>query len=262
MSILHPRCRTARLVALLAAALAARAAQAGTDDVPAKARALADEGRAAHTAGDYPRAIAAFEAAYVIAPSGALLFNLAQDYRLSGDCDDAVLMYKRFLATDPDPQTQALAREHLAAVEQCAHHPDPRKVVAQASYTGVALPRLPPPQKLDDPTAAHTTLELGLAIAGSAALGVALVYGVDAHSAAKDVETFYAHGGTWKQIAATDARGHRDVEIAAVLGIGGALAIGSAAALYLYDHHHKERAQIAVAPDPRGGAHAGVTWHF
>ena len=39
------------------------------------------QGQAAHAAGDYQRAIAAFQAAYAIAPSGVLLFDLAQSYR-------------------------------------------------------------------------------------------------------------------------------------------------------------------------------------
>ena len=73
------------------------------DEVPAKARALAERGRADHDRGDYGAAIAEFTEAYALAPSPALLFNLAQAYRLAGRCDDAALMYRRYLTGDPAP---------------------------------------------------------------------------------------------------------------------------------------------------------------
>src|SRR5690349_21094377 len=81
--------------------------------VPQKARELADKGRAYHDAGDYMKAVAAFKEAYVLAPSPALLFNIAQAYRLAGDCDDAAWMYRRYLDTNPGPERRSLAETHL-----------------------------------------------------------------------------------------------------------------------------------------------------
>src|SRR5689334_3902403 len=72
-----------------------------------------------HKRGEYDRAIVAFKEAYVIAPSPGLLFNIAQAYRLQGNCDDASLMYRRFLGTNPDPAARAVAEQHLATVERC-----------------------------------------------------------------------------------------------------------------------------------------------
>src|SRR5262245_32026750 len=91
----------------------AASADGVTGAVPTKARTLAERGRAFHDAGDYANAIAAFTQAYVIAPSPALLFNLAQAYRLRGDCEDAALMYRRYLNTNPSPEGRALAETHL-----------------------------------------------------------------------------------------------------------------------------------------------------
>ena len=54
-------------------------------------------------------AVAAFKEAYVLAPSPGLLFNIAQAYRLAGNCDDAAWMYRRFLDTNP-PASIARAR--------------------------------------------------------------------------------------------------------------------------------------------------------
>jgi len=89
--------------------------------IPQKARLLAERGRALHDAGDYGNAIIAFKEAYVIAPSSGLLFNLAQAYRLQGNCDDAALMYRRYLDTAPSRDGRALAVGHLVTVERCAH---------------------------------------------------------------------------------------------------------------------------------------------
>ena len=98
------------LVAIVVCAVAGHAA---ADSVPTRARTLAERGRAAHDARDYAGAIAAFTEAYAIAPAPALLFNLAQAYRLAGRCDDASLMYRRFLASSPSDDARGLAELHL-----------------------------------------------------------------------------------------------------------------------------------------------------
>src|SRR3569623_577048 len=67
------------------------------------------------------KAVAAFKEAYVLAPSPGLLFNIAQAYRLAGDCDDAAWMYRRFLDTNPGEASRALAEQHLSSVEKCGH---------------------------------------------------------------------------------------------------------------------------------------------
>src|SRR3954468_14256022 len=115
--------RLAMLVAALAVAPATVWAEEPSppDEIPPKARALADRGRAYHDAGDYGNAIIAFKEAYVLAPSPGLLFNLAQAYRLQGNCDDAALMYRRYIATGPAIEGRTIAEGHLETVERCAH---------------------------------------------------------------------------------------------------------------------------------------------
>ena len=106
---------TARFFIAAALAVAAGSARASADDrvpperIPQKARELAEQGRAYHDAGEYMKAIAAFKEAYVLAPSPGLLFNIAQAYRLAGDCDDAAWMYRRFLDTNACEASLALS---------------------------------------------------------------------------------------------------------------------------------------------------------
>jgi hypothetical protein len=235
--------------------------------VPAKARALAERGRASHDSGDYPAAITAFTQAYVMAPSPALLFNLAQAYRLQGDCDDAALMYRRYLATNPSPEGRVLAEMHLASVERCIHMlslhipvespsgrvvtPPPREKLVAAA---VAAPA--PSRK----AAIEKDVGVGLAIGGSVALAAAAYYAVVAHSAANDVADAYARGAKWKDVAATDERGKSASSRAKLLGVGGAIGIAGGIVTYLIGKH-TESVPVTVATTQQS-VELGMSWAF
>src|SRR5690606_28579845 len=96
-----------------------------------------------HDRGDYARAIAAFKEAYVLAPSPGLLFNLAQAYRLRGNCDDAALMYRRYIAAAPrSADERALAEAHLATVVRCVQK---RNLNLPPDEAMARIPVPPPP---------------------------------------------------------------------------------------------------------------------
>src|SRR6187551_2944193 len=105
--------------AVVTALALAGGASVYADTVPNRARDLAERGRIAHDSKDYSTAIVSFTEAYALAPAPGLLFNLAQAYRLRGNCDDAALMYRRFLATNPPDDARLLAEAHLSTVERC-----------------------------------------------------------------------------------------------------------------------------------------------
>lgn len=234
--------------------------------IPTKARTLADRGRAFHDAGDYNNAIAAFTQAYVIAPSPALLFNLAQAYRLQGNCDDAALMYRRFLATNPEPEQRALAEAHLASVERCLHKialhipvetPSGRLVAAPPSEPLVSLRAAP---VVSHRAQIEKDIGVGLAISGGASLAVAAYYAVQAHDAANDVAAAYARGGKWQQIAPIDERGQSAATRAKLFGAGGAVGLAGGIVTYLLGRHD-EGPPITVATT-RHGIEVGVRWAY
>lgn len=251
--------------ALAAALLAALASPARADDelrpdkIPAKARQLAERGRAFHDAGDYGSAIAAFQEAYVLAPSPGLLFNLAQAYRLAGNCADAAWMYHRFLDTNPRTDQRALAEAHLQTVEQCSH----AAVAPEVTQIATVAPA-PPPHVTElaiaDASAGSRERRIGIAFAigGGAALAAAGLFALDAHEAASTVSATYKNGGKWSDVAGTNARGERDATLAKVFGIGGALVVASGATMYLLGRHAEH---VVVTPTSRG-AGIGVTWGF
>jgi len=238
----------------------------GTGTVPAKARALAERGRALHDAGDYPNAIAAFTQAYVMAPSPALLFNLAQAYRLQGDCDDAALMYRRFLATNPEPDQRTLAETHLASVERCLHKmalhipietPGPRAVAAPRSEPVAAFAAAPAVSRRAQ---IEKDVGIGLAIGGGVSLAVAAYYAVQAHEAESDVAARYMKGGKWQDIADADARGRSAATSAKWFGAGGAVGLVGGVVTYLIGRH--DEAPPLTITTMSHGVKVGVRWAY
>jgi tetratricopeptide (TPR) repeat protein len=234
--------------------------------IPAKARALADKGRAFHDAGDYGNAIISFKEAYVMAPSPGLLFNLAQAYRLQGNCDDAALMYRRYIATGPSDEGKAIAEGHLAMVERCAHKASlgipqdpnsPAAVIQTDRASGSLFATAPVSRKAQ----LEKDVGLGLMIGGGVAIGIASYYGYRAHDAASQVEAGYANGAKWKDLQDIDARGESSATMAKVFGIGGGIAVVGGATLYLLGRHSERIAPIAVAP-MKNGATVNATWRF
>jgi tetratricopeptide (TPR) repeat protein len=225
--------------------------------IPEKAKLLADRGRALHDAGDYAGAIAAYKEAYVLAPRPGLLFNLAQAYRLSGDCDDAAFMYRRFLDSNPPEDRRAVAEQNLGMVVKCGHG-------------GLALVAATPP-----PTAAVATTALVLqpdphselrhagmwvAAGGVAALVVAGVFAVEAHEASNQVSAAYSGGATSTNLSQEDSAGRRDALIGDIAGIAGGAAVITGAVMYGVGWRDEAR-HVALAPTTRGGE-VKLTWAF
>ena len=254
------------VAAMILAAPASAQAEASASTIPAKARMLADRGRAFHDAGDYARAIAAFMQAYVMAPSPALLFNLAQAYRLLGNCDDAALLYRRYLATGPSPEERTLAEAHLAKVERCADKLGRHIPIATAAASLVVLPPLdviatPPPVPGPSVKARiEKDLGLGLAIGGGVALAISAAYAVQAHEAANDVSAAFMKHAHGHDVARIDARGRAAASTARLLGIGGALGVGAGVVMYVIGRR-TEAAPVTVAPTSHG-VEVSRSWVF
>ncbi len=254
------------LVLITALAAASAVPHAYADSVPNKARTLADRGRIAHDNKDYATAIAAFTEAYALAPAPGLLFNLAQAYRLRGNCDDAALMYRRFLATNPPDDARQLAEAHLSTVERClaakiivASEPKIMTMSMPIPTTKIA-PRDQVVRSDRKPRRTAEKVGLGLTIGGGAALLLAGYYGIESHQAESEVERRYANGEKWKHLEARAAEGDRAAGIAKVsLGVGAAAIVAGAAVLVI--DHRKHRRSLRVEP-VADGARIGMTWGF
>lgn len=130
--------RLARTTLAVLAALAAATTPAAADPARATADAHARRGIALYNLGKYDDAIAAFEAAYTLVPSDALLFNLAQAHRQAEHCDRAVTYYQRYMAGAPAP---ALASQVAALLPTLVEACRSRFVPPTGAVTAASDPR-------------------------------------------------------------------------------------------------------------------------
>ncbi len=265
------RAQTLALAAVLATALPAHADNAlRPERIPNKARELADKGRKHHEVGDYAAAVSAFKEAYVLAPSPSLLFNIAQAYRLDGKCDESAWMYRRFLDTDPRGPQRQIAENQLPAVEKCGNGGlritvTPPRIDAKppARRTDVVLRTDTDRTDTDVVRRSHRYKRAGVytAVVGGVALIGAALFAIDAHEASLSVEDTYNRGGKWDDVKSLDARGQRSETIATALGVGGGIALISAAVLYGLGKHYEAAGHFAVAPTTHG-AQVQLSWGF
>jgi hypothetical protein len=266
----------------LAAVLAASTAHADNalrpERIPNKARQLADKGKRLHESGDFTGAVTAFKEAYVLAPSPSLLFNIAQSYRLAGKCDESAWMYRRFLDTDPRGPQRDLAEQQLGVVEKCgsgglrvtitppAAPALPETGASAAVGSDLALTLTGGSQAHDDIDrrgARYKTAAKFTAVGGGVMLIGAALFAIDAHEASNSVEDTYRRGGKWDDVEPIDARGRRSETYATVLGIGGGVAMVSAAVLYGLGKHYESSpaSHLAVGPT-KHGAQVSLSWGF
>src|SRR5262249_57401458 len=69
--------------------------------------------------GEYDAAIGIFRDLYLRTRSPTLLFNMAQSYRLKGDCKKAVELYGQFVRFDPGSPDRERAMSRIAALGTC-----------------------------------------------------------------------------------------------------------------------------------------------
>src|SRR5256885_13137746 len=134
----RPRAGLALLV-LAAVAFPARPGRAadggkeGPEDRQLKARELFRDGSLLYEQAHYDEAIARFEEAYRLSSRPALLFNIAQAYRLKGPayCATALRYYERHLQGEPDASNRTEIEELMQEMRLCA---------AAQSVAGPTLP--------------------------------------------------------------------------------------------------------------------------
>jgi hypothetical protein len=140
-----------RILIVLALLGTVSAARANEEEDVAAARLHFRKGGKAYDLGRYLEAAKEYEAAYDAKDDPALLFNIAQAYRLGGDNPNAVRAYKAFLRRMPRAPNRAEVEARIAelqhVIEQQAH-------AKESAPEGTMAPSTKPPDK--EPAAAPT----------------------------------------------------------------------------------------------------------
>ena len=249
-------------VALLLCA-ASRPAFAGDDDETVrfqKARKLSDEGLRYYDTAQYDRAIKTFQEAYVMAPIPGLLFNLAQAYRLKGDCALALGYYQQYLEHQPRAFNRAQVERYEAEMRDCIIKGAPPQPPPPAALSP------PPVERHDDLRPAvsgsgRRTWGLVLAGTGIAAAGAGVYFGLQAGNAKDELTAQCKNGCDWNdpRRLALDSDGRLDERLAIVLfGAGGALVVTGGILYYLGWSADRGVPTMAAAP---GGTGWVMGWH-
>ena len=122
--------RRVAAAALCAAAITAGVApeaiaeRAGDGDV-ARAREHYETGRRLYEVGEYRKALAEFRAAHVVRPDPVFLYNSAQCQRQLGERDEALTLYRRYLALDPQSPVRDQVLKRIRELEAAAPEAPP-----------------------------------------------------------------------------------------------------------------------------------------
>ncbi len=194
-----------------------------------QARAHFDKALAAYAAANYRAASLELELAYGLDARPELLFAWAQAERLSGDCDRAVMLYRRFLDQAPD---QAQAAKTVRQIDRCrAPGPnEPASPPPAAPGDDIAVERQPPPRVVERvPAERHWYSNPwvdGLVAGGGAAVVVGGVFVWIAHSDADAADRAPQYGEARRLADQADSR--RWIG-AITLATGSALVLGGIA---------------------------------
>ena len=182
-------------------------------DLTPTARELSDQGLRQYQQADYDAAIESFMSAFALSNNAGLLFNVAQAYRLKGDCARAKETYQRYLDAAPETALRSSVAKRLTEMDGCLKGGrsislDGPVVTAATAEPVVTAPaqetvRLESPgiSRDNPPAAAPRRRALVWTLRGSAAalLASSAVFGGMAWSAYRD------YHGTSQQIAASEA---------------------------------------------------------
>src|SRR5262245_43558542 len=134
------RARCRRLLGIIVLCLLPRLAIADA----AQARVHFERGRTFFEVDEYRKAIAELKAAHIEKPDPAFLYNIAECHRRLGEVADALVFYRRFLATaPPSDKTRPIVEQRISELTTVSD--DSKPAVTDATPGGGANLALSPP---------------------------------------------------------------------------------------------------------------------
>lgn len=229
---------------------------------------------------EYDAAIADFKEAYRIADAPGYLYNIAQAYRLKGDCRNAVTFYKNFLRRQPDAPNAAKVRERITEMEACAAKQPPEPVVTTPTTTTTTSPTTttttpttttaqpaqaePPEEQPEAPPAAHgrgwmKIVGFSAIGAGAVSFGLSVKFMLDGKSANDDLKTKCMVSCTSAEALAIQDDGKKANTRAVIAGVAGGAFVAAGVVLVVLGHGGGGQPEVAITPT---GASASYAWSF
>ncbi|MBI4509483.1 MAG: hypothetical protein HY698_07585 [Deltaproteobacteria bacterium] len=261
------RCSALAVVAVLACSSLVAWGAPDAKKRQEEARALYQEGDKFFKLAEYDKAIQAFKKSFLLSNAPLLLFNIAQAYRLKGDCAQAIRFYQNYLNEDPNPTNK---KDVEVAMGQCAaptaKGPDtdaaanaPVESVGQRAQETIDIgsregPEIGAAPVVQEPKPAAEVRDLpgrslrlaGLIVAGAgmAMAGTGIYLGLDAHATESSVEE---HEGPWDPVDEERERSAKKKSfVASLLTAGGIAAIAGGGALYYLGIRRQDAAELSL----------------
>lgn len=201
----------------------------------------------AHKDGRYDDARVELEAAYALTPKPELLYALGQVQAKLGHCGDATAYFRRFAATQSDPQVGRVTDQAIAACKPVAPPAAPPEAAPPAP---AASPT--PPAPAAPPEAArwyHDKLGDALVLAGATAAIVGLF---EYRSAVSDLDAAEAATTVTRYVELVGEAHDKRTTALVLTGVGGLLIAGGIVHYALHDRGAEARG-VAIMPAPGGG---------
>lgn len=203
---------------------------------------LYSQGQAAYDAANYVTAIVKWTQSYELSSAPELLFDVAQAYRLHGDCAHALDTYKRFIQIDPTSAQRVLAADFV------------RELQPKCGASGTPPPAVERPST--KPGRGQRISGLAIGGGGIAIAVTGLLFGHRASSLGDEVSRACAQECDWAAQRDRDTRGRRYASIGYALDGLGVAAIAGGAVMYFL---RVRRTAVTVAPTSHESG-AIVTW--
>jgi hypothetical protein len=148
------------VIAVLWCTLVDPAAEGAPEEATIKlAKSHYEKGNAAYNLGKFDEAIGWFTNAYEAWPVPDFLYNIAQSYRLAGNCKQALFFYRRYLSIKDRDKDAPLARKERVEIErfikgltECSLRTDASAQTQPDTLKTTPAPTTPPPPTTTPPT--------------------------------------------------------------------------------------------------------------
>ena len=218
----------------------------------------------------YPEAIEEYQKAYEVGGDPAMLYNVAQAYRLNDQLTEALHAYRRYLQRSPTARNREDVERKIADLEQAI---EARRKASAAAEEAVrrgapppaTVPVAPPPAEAPTPPAGTTTNGMRIAgitvlSVGAAGLVTAGISGLIARKKGEDLTQASMDGAHFDPSIQSSGKTWNTVAIATVIG-GGVLAVAGTILLVASSGDESQGTKTArLVPVLGGGGAGGSVW--